>query len=583
MIKEFSEIYDKFMDVGSNAHTMDYVQKLPFTYNIDDDVVVLNSGLYSIKKSYINLLSYMEEKQFEIMPSDGIKYSHGENITNFIYKYKRCFEQFTVIADEIDVDCDDLRKEAQSLCNIAENLYVPYQEMINHSHDISKIISYINKTANFPDEQAVYIEMLTELNEEYAVKLPQGEELKNYDISEKLFNLAKSFVDIIDKTRDRLYENNFDKVATLSQKYVSKLNTVTGELSGFLVDKEFNAISKSSLKFTQNQKIQSYHLLADNSVILQKRGEFISVDKKSENEILFNELKESMLSFKFSKKPTIAKLFIKKIADDNWNFEKGLIAADTYLNNEQILKNMKMDFKTFETKSFEAIDDYMHSLINLHKLQQYAGSILSNKYKHLLSDNSLASFKILKDMGLTEHQLQDSIGKKLAAINSTGDFEKYLNTIISQYSGFSREAVSNKLEIHGIKPVYDQDNVLVFPVKKFEESSTLGSASWCIVRHESYFNTYTEGGNKQYFMYDFNKTEKDNESMIGFTLRSNGKSETQHAKNDDYHYIDEFLQNIMDTVIYRNKEQFKISQEYSDKLKEKFEKENTINKNKRVI
>lgn len=184
----------------------------------------------------------------------------------------------------------------------------------------------------------------------------------------------------------------------------------------------------------------------------------------------------------------------------------------------------------------------------------------------------MSSFKQLKEMNVTETELQNIIGKKIAAIKTPEELDAYLLKVVGQFTGFSHEAVSSKLERAGIKPVYDEGQVLVFPVKEYKDSKELGSPSWCIVRQESYFDTYTDYDKKQYFMYDFNKNEKDNDSLIGFTLTYDGDFHTQHLRNDDYLSVDDNLQNIADKIMFLDKDDFNLSADKLESLEEKFNK-----------
>jgi len=126
---------------------------------------------------------------------------------------------------------------------------------------------------------------------------------------------------------------------------------------------------------------------------------------------------------------------------------------------------------------------------------------------------------------------------------------------------------------------------VVFPVKEYKDSKSLGSPSWCIVRNESYFDSYTSYNQKQYFLYDFNKTEKENDSLIGFTLTENGDFHTQHLRNDDYLNVNKQLQDIADKIMFNHKDEFKLSPEKLKSLDETFMPKNKkqVNKQKQGL
>jgi hypothetical protein len=183
---------------------------------------------------------------------------------------------------------------------------------------------------------------------------------------------------------------------------------------------------------------------------------------------------------------------------------------------------------------------------------------LSNKYKDLLTKDALESFKTLYDSKISEKELQSLIGKKLASIKTTEEFEKYLEKVINQFNGFNPEALTGKLAKMNIEPLLTENDIYVFEVKTFEESKALGSPSWCIARNDYHFNTYTSSEKRQFFIYDFNKSEKSNESMIGITLEKSGSFNTQHLKNDDYVSPTEFLKDIQKRLILKEVDQYRL-------------------------
>jgi aminopeptidase-like protein len=81
-------------------------------------------------------------------------------------------------------------------------------------------------------------------------------------------------------------------------------------------------------------------------------------------------------------------------------------------------------------------------------------------------------------------------------------------------------------------------------------------------------------------MYDFNRNEKDDESMIGFTIRTDGSMRTQHSKNDDYHKVDDYLQGIINKILYTEKDKYNLSQEVITQLEKEFNPKTKKNTNK---
>lgn len=128
---------------------------------------------------------------------------------------------------------------------------------------------------------------------------------------------------------------------------------------------------------------------------------------------------------------------------------------------------------------------------------------------------------------------QEYIGKKIAAYKTPEQFNEGLASFLKSFNGFDMQSLTLKAENTGVRMISDSDNKLIVEIENYEQSEKLGSSSWCIVRDESYFNSYTGDGNKQYFLYDFSYDSSDNESMIGFTIDRNGEHYAAHYKNDD--------------------------------------------------
>ena len=69
--------------------------------------------------------------------------------------------------------------------------------------------------------------------------------------------------------------------------------------------------------------------------------------------------------------------------------------------------------------------------------------------------------------------------------------------------------------------VYDKNNIVLVSVKSFDTIKFLARATnWCICKNKQYWNNYMakEGQTIQYVLFDFNKKEDDDLSIIGFTV-----------------------------------------------------------------
>jgi len=174
---------------------------------------------------------------------------------------------------------------------------------------------------------------------------------------------------------------------------------------------------------------------------------------------------------------------------------------------------------------------------------------------------------------MSKKSLQNLIGVKIAAFKTSEDFNNFLNNVFNNLSEFKEDKLLEKLDLFNVSPVYNKDNIYVIEVKDYYISKAFGSPQWCIVREESYFNDYAND-NRQYFLFDFNKNEKDEKSMIGFTLYNNGEFYTQHMKNDEYMEVDSTLSSIRDYIVFFDKENYDLSDEKLDSLNKIFELKN---------
>ena len=85
------------------------------------------------------------------------------------------------------------------------------------------------------------------------------------------------------------------------------------------------------------------------------------------------------------------------------------------------------------------------------------------------------------------------------------------------------------------KVVFDKDNVVVLDVPSYKSSNKLcnGTTSWCITNSDAQWKNYvTDNRNKQYFLFDFSKPEKDELSHIAFTLTKNNGFRAAHSCSD---------------------------------------------------
>lgn len=225
--------------------------------------------------------------------------------------------------------------------------------------------------------------------------------------------------------------------------------------------------------------------------------------------------------------------------------------------NSTIIKNS--NFNIFKYTSIEKLDDALQLLLKKHHATKMLKSIISNKYKHLITRNSINLFVELFANNITKSELQVMLGKKLAAYKTSKQFCEAIKKVIANYSDFSMAAVLKKIsnENLNVDIVYSclEKNQLILKINDYYASKALGSHHWCISYSEKYFNDYTanqnqdkalrelgclyrNGSNNQYFIFNFGYS--DVRSMIGATF-SNDKLIAVHAKDDSNYHRNVFI------------------------------------------
>lgn len=293
---------------------------------------------------------------------------------------------------------------------------------------------------------------------------------------------------------------------------------------------DFSPSSKSKL-YVYKDYTSIYHKEGQEPMVIRDNSEIIPIIK---DEIIDH------FSFLFRKNPTIAKEFKNiLIRNDFINITKLGLLANHYLHNRNELKSTGYnivdkinEYSTLVYTDIEKINDDIDKHLRTHQVRLYAEGILSSKYQHLYNEESYTIFENLMDLNLSKSFIQNNIGRKLAALKDTSEFNTYLQNVLNNLTDFNKEGYLDRINNVGANIVVDSDNCLIVKIDSFEQSKALGSPSWCISRYDVYFNSYTQNDASQYFIFDFNRKETDDYSMIGFTLNKEGDLTAAHVKND---------------------------------------------------
>lgn len=540
--------------------------------------------------------------------TDFFKNLRSSIISDKLTMFKIEWENLAIKANvDITEEINNINEQIQYLnkTDIANKLYIELKYINDITQKMYKL-EQLNADIMLDDKK---YEMLTS-NQKYIAKQEDKENLeksigfkkeykKLYDFFNDDSKIINSFNsnNIVDCLKKLGFYDPFNKITaefnnihekiknqstiifSKAQEY-SNLNTLenSSDINGFITHKFVNAYCKFTI--TPTKDIKELVLFEDNSLFLKDtNGKCKTINNISSAKSIAAKLLLSDLAFKLRKNPNVLKFFNNALSEYlTEKISTANIAANTYLENENILKANKFKIEDNFNGSFEYLDDSMNKCIRDHKIKQYSHSISSNKYEHLYNHDSYKTITELYDLKIDIKVLQDMIGKKMAAYKTPEEFNNALVKLNNSFNDFNFESIKLKSNSVDAPIIYQNENILILKITNFEQSKLLGSGSWCISRDHHYFESYTENGQQQYFIFDFSKSSKERRSMIGITLDSHGEKTTAHFKNDEFYAMDEFLENIQINIIINDKIPYSdISKELSDKIKD-VEKNNKLPK-----
>lgn len=431
--------------------------------------------------------------------------------------------------------------------DLSESLTLITGSKKNHRYTMALIEEYKSEYENNIKDQLSYMRNINQNSRKFVDTL----EIMKFDIYNMKNTLMSQFPDMFEPIAKRFceFKDNDDN-----------------SVSNFLKVKEFDDKIDTRLEF-KGQKTSDVVIFKDGSMAIKIDETYSYTTDYAEFKNLKWNLFDSSIGYLSRKKPKIAEFFKAYVEDSD--IDNIIDVLDTHQQYSDVITRANVDILKLKDKSLEAVDDMFNKIIIDHNINNYTKSILSKKYYDLLTPEVSKVFKILYETSVTKQDLQEYVGKKLAAIKTPEEFLAYMTKVKEHFTGFSEEALSAKLKGLDIKPTYAKNGVVVFHVKNFEESNKLGSVSWCISRNKTYFNDYTNDGSRQYFMYDFNKGEDDRESMVGFTIYKDGGIRASHWKNDDNFGFNHVYPELHLEVLKEDLKEFNLSEKYKKELKEK--------------
>lgn len=512
--------------------------------NKTDNITEIKSLIVEKNLNYSDLLMNLNKMFYNLVDVNENKFSeqidyHIKRWSSFIDMINRSHlnKKTSNIDISLYINNIDKLKKALNSDNSVKLLVEPITKMLTYSN----VIQEMSKTENSREKDEnqsmddFFINQLNEVKQNPILKKYSKINFENAIDLQNSINITKTiyneFVNIYKAVKDKSKWH-----LNLADGFIHDFKDKKTITSKFLKSKFLNEHSIETVSL-DNKKYKNMTIFEDNSIIFERQDnkyDFPLSNYEASN--IATELLNDQVKYTLRKNPTLCKLFLKELNNNYKKFSHALNCMNTYVNNEDILKVSNFDIsKKIKNANFERLDDEMNKIVNLHKLKNYAHSIASNKYLYLYNEESYEIIKELLDLKIESKLLQDNIGKKIAAFKTSEDFNHALNTLLNSYNEFNMEAVIIKSKNVNSEIVIQNENLLIMKIKDFDQSKILGSASWCISRHESYFNSYTNNAN-QYFIFDFSKKSKDPLSMIGVTININSDKPlitAAHNKIDD--------------------------------------------------
>lgn len=525
-----------------------------------------------------------------------------ENLDSLPEKVNKHLEKIKVFAERNNIDIQE------NLNNIS-NILVEYENdpklksinnLLNNKKEViqewvetvNKCVSIIQKNNNrhynnYIDDNPDLIDMKKFIDEKSWI----FENNKTYKEAFWFdYDIVKKYMDRLNKEHEEAFlkirSTGMDLMLADNFLRDTQINPAVKDIAGFLQNKiDEDEDDQKGIKLRvdlDGYKTSEIIVFVDDSMLgKRKDGSYFDIFTKKQLKSVHDSIIVEHIKNTFNKNPTIAKNFIEIFYKEEsaLSIKRLLPSIETYSNNIDFFNNKPFDLKAEYEDSFkkygkeiyrvyEDLDDKMNKKIKKHKVYQLAHSIASSKYRSLYNEESYKIIEDIYDLNLKTDIFQEYIGKKIAAYKTPEQFNEGLSKFLSSFNSFEMDSMINKANEAGARIISQDDDILILGIDEYEQSKLLGSSSWCIVRDEHYFKSYTSYGNEQYFVFDFSKESSDESSMMGITLDNRGDYSAAHFKDDSEMREDDdmilYLQDKLNEIRYENNR--KISLENKKRL-----------------
>lgn len=544
---EFEKSFEKFIE-----NFLKHSRKNKFDDNLYLDNVAELRSIHKNKKTY----SHYEKDENEIN-------EHINVINNYIKEVKDTKITFKTLTD--------ISKKLVTLNGVLESLNSDNDYSYKHS---DKRVAVINKKIA---DQKQEIKYLKDSLSSTIDKLPA--------VMESAAKIKELFQAMDDNAEPKFKSNLAMKFIKNQERKEDLVSAIQSKIVSFLQDKLSEDDIVDRYEFTKGQKNEEVLIFKDGSIATLKHGVYVTPEMKyGAYKELSEEISKDVASFLLRKKPKLIQPFIQKMAQENYNVNGLYIAINSFIKNEQILKNYHFDVLEELSKAnrLEYFDDAIDKVRRTHEQNMLAASIFTGRYKELYDKKSADYIKSLYELKVTKEDLQDNIGKKMAGFKTSAEVNEALKKYVNSLQEFEADATVKKAANFETDVAHHTEDMVILKINNYEASKALGSGSWCISRHESHFDSYAGSKDKlQFFVFDYTKESNDKLSMIGITLNTDGTHSAAHIKNDDPLYAsDKKFLALQKTIIKENMHLFELSDSMKKKLKETDEEAPSNKKNK---
>lgn len=480
VIENYKDDYDLFeiLDIdyvdGEFVLPDEPLEDIAFGFNYDMNVHMFKNELkkksgYKFLKD--NMLDLLYQGRSILMNTD-----FPEDFKNSDDYFFSCVD--TIIRkhhDEIHTDVDFIQnKYSNYVLNLSRtSLYNDFK----HNYELdNKENPYSRKPINLLEFLSNRAKTLLTLDKMEDLLKDNDLEDKNYN--KELYN-ANHFVEI-----QKILEN------IKTEDRIRKIKKNTSEM----LAKHFNKDSLSKNHFYKHIKA-----IADKKI----ETTFL-IERKEENTIMFAEPFDDVIS----------------LFKNNTNLIKA---------NQKLDKSDPYYFDIYKTKSSEELFDGFHALKERSELKKYIKRYIGS-HKHLLDNESLQLFKIIKDNGI-DTQLVKSELSGIVQFQDSKVLNSHLDRIVEKTNTFSKYQLISNINKNKLNAdvFYENNKTIAVKLNDLEAAMKLAPSSWCISRSQSLFNNYKTDGHN-IIIFDYTKQEKDSNSVIGVSIRADSSIKSSFNK-----------------------------------------------------